>query len=176
MSSLNSKDLIWNSANVCIVEDGESGEATLLQMRAKLFALASKETGWKERGTGTLKVNVPKSCVNYDPNGVPVSGSFDLSGLEEDEGEPSTAVPRLIMRQDSTHRIILNTAISKLMEFQDKPTTSGAQVMFTAFEGDKEPKPIQLLLRVSHFLIYGSLLHLPLVFFKRLKTLQFSEL
>jgi hypothetical protein len=119
-------------------------------MRAKLFALTSKEAGWKERGVGTLKVNVPKSCVSYDENGHAISGSFDISGLDDEDEENSalSRVPRLIMRQENTHRVILNTVITRIMEFRDKPTSNGAQVMFTAFEGDQEPKPVQMLLRV----------------------------
>jgi DEAD/DEAH box helicase domain-containing protein len=133
------------------VEDGESGEATLLQLRAKLFALESKEAGWKERGVGILKINVPKSCASYDENGAPLSGSFDISGLKDEDEEDTTGphVPRLIMRQENTHRVILNTVIVRAMEFKDKPSTSAAQIIFTAFEGEKEPKPIQMLLRVS---------------------------
>ena len=134
------------------IEDGESGEATLLQVRAKLFAIESKEAGWKERGVGTLKINVPKSCASYDENGLPIPGSFDASGLEE-EDEESTAprVARLIMRQENTHRVILNTVIVRAMKFEDKPATSNVQILFTAFEGDKEPKPINMLLKVSGF-------------------------
>jgi hypothetical protein len=132
------------------VEDGESGEATLLQLRAKLFALESKEAGWKERGVGTLKINVPKSCASFDGNGIPIPGSFDISGLEDEDGEDSNApsVPRLIMRQENTHRVILNTIIVRAMEFLDKPSTGSAQVLFTAFEGEKEAKPINMLLKV----------------------------
>lgn len=133
------------------VEDGESGEATLLQLRAKIFALDSKEAGWKERGVGTLKINVPMSCASYDENGVPIPGSFDASGLEDEEEEESNGprVPRLIMRQENTHRVILNTIIVRAMEFKDKPSTSAAQILFTAFEGEKEPKPINMLLKAS---------------------------
>ncbi|KIN08586.1 hypothetical protein OIDMADRAFT_188154 [Oidiodendron maius Zn] len=133
------------------VEDGESGEATLLQIRAKLFALDSKEKGWKERGVGTLKVNVPECCATFDENGAPIPGSFDVSGLEdEEEGDIKVPkVPRLIMRQENTHRVILNTILVKAMEFKDKPSTSGAQILFTAFEGEKEPKPINMLLKMS---------------------------
>lgn len=132
------------------VEDGESGEATLLQIRVKLFALDSKEKGWKERGVGTLKINVPESCASFDESGVPIPGSFDISGLEDEDGEDSTAprVPRLIMRQENTHRVILNTILVRAMEFKDKPSTTGAQILFTAFEGEKEPKPINMLLKV----------------------------
>jgi hypothetical protein len=146
-----------DSILICVivhVEDGESGEATLVQLRAKLFALDSKEAGWKERGIGTLKVNVPRSCASFDENGVAIPGSFDVSGLEDEEEEEESngpRVPRLIMRQENTHRVILNTIIVKAMEFKDKPSTSTAQILFTAFEGEKEPKPINMLLKVSIF-------------------------
>lgn len=133
------------------VEDGESGEATILQLRAKLFALESKEAGWKERGVGTLKINVPISCASFDENGLAIPGSFDASGLEdEEEDEPSgPRVPRLIMRQENTHRVILNTIIVRAMEFKDKPSNSAAQIIFTAFEGEKEPKPVNMLFKAS---------------------------
>ncbi len=126
-------------------------------MRAKLFAIESKETGWKERGVGTLKVNVPKSCAEIDEfSGLPISGSFDPSGLDEEEAESGLPrVPRLIMRQENTHRVILNTVILRGMEFQDKPSASTAQILFTAFEGVEnekgiaELKPINMLLKAS---------------------------
>jgi hypothetical protein len=136
------------------IEDGESGEATLLQIRAKLFALESKEAGWKERGVGTLKINVPRSCASFDDHGVAIPGSFDASGLEDEEEEANSSLPkvaRLIMRQENTHRVVLNTIILKAMKFENKPATSTAQIIFTAFEGDKEAKPINMLLKVSLF-------------------------
>ncbi|KAG9231728.1 hypothetical protein BJ875DRAFT_106914 [Amylocarpus encephaloides] len=132
------------------IEDGESGEATLLQIRAKLFAIESKVAGWKERGVGTLKINVPGSCIESDENGNPIPGSFDASGLyDADETDSKPKVARLIMRQENTHRVVLNTVIVRAMEFKDKPSTSTAQILFTAFEGDKEPKPINMLLKMS---------------------------
>src|SRR6187402_1437308 len=89
------------------IDDGEAGEATLLQLRAKLFALESKEAGWKERGVGTLKINVPKVCASFDENGVAIPGSFDSSGLEDEDADPSgPRVARLIMRQENNHRVI----------------------------------------------------------------------
>lgn len=93
---------------------------------------------------------MPKSCASYDENGAPLPGSFDISGLEDaDEEDPTVPrVPRLIMRQENTHRVILNTIIVRAMEFKDKPATSAAQILFTAFEGEKEPKPVQMLLKV----------------------------
>ncbi|KAH8804736.1 hypothetical protein F5884DRAFT_678414 [Xylogone sp. PMI_703] len=129
------------------VDDGEAGEATMLQVRAKLFVLDSKEVGWKERGVGTLKINVPRACAEFDDNGAVIPGSFDASGLEEEDEESSTGprVPRLILRQENTHRVILNTIIVRAMEFKDKPSSSGTQIMFTAFEGDK---PLNVLVKV----------------------------
>lgn len=135
-----------------VVDDGEAGEATLLQVRTKLFAIESKEAGWKERGVGTLKINVPKSCVSFDDYGVPIPGSFDASVLEDDSGDVTgPRVARLIMRQENTHRVVLNTVLVRAMEFKDKPSTSAAQIIFTAFEGEKEPKPINMLLKVKWF-------------------------
>jgi hypothetical protein len=94
---------------------------------------------------------VPESCASFDENGAPIPGSFDISGLDDEDGDESSGprVPRLIMRQESTHRVILNTIIIRAMEFRDKPSTSAAQVLFTAFEGEKEPKPINMLLKVN---------------------------
>jgi hypothetical protein len=145
--------LISNANHLAVhIEDGESGEATLLQMRAKLFAIDSKEAGWKERGVGTLKVNVPKSCASFDENEAAIPGSFDASGLEDEDEDPTAPrVARLIMRQENTHRVVLNTVIVRAMEFKDKPSNSSAQILFTAFEGDKEPKPINMLLKASLF-------------------------
>ncbi|PQE14275.1 DEAD DEAH box helicase protein [Rutstroemia sp. NJR-2017a BVV2] len=124
------------------IDDGEADEITLLQVRAKLFALGSKEVGWKERGVGTLKINAPKACVEFDDSGHSISGSFDSSALE------GRSV-RLIMRQENTHRVILNTVVFKAMEFKPKPSTNSAQILFTAFEGDSDPKPINMLLKMS---------------------------
>jgi hypothetical protein len=92
---------------------------------------------------------VPQSCVSFGDNGQPIPGSFDPSGLEdEDEDSNAPRVARLIMRQENTHRVVLNTIIVRAMEFKDKPSASTAQILFTAFEGDKEPKPINMLLKV----------------------------
>ncbi|KUJ16783.1 uncharacterized protein LY89DRAFT_684829 [Mollisia scopiformis] len=130
------------------IDDGEAGEATLLQMRAKVFAM---DKVWKERGVGVLKINAPKSCVSFDENGAPIPGSFDASGLDDEDADPNAPkVPRLIMRQENTHRVVLNTIIVRAMAFSDKqPASSSAQILFTAFEGEKEPKPINILLKMS---------------------------
>ncbi|ATZ48632.1 Bcyrb2 [Botrytis cinerea B05.10] len=124
------------------IDDGEADEATILQIRAKLFAMGSKELGWKERGVGTVKINAPKSCVDFDESGHAIPGSFDSSMLEGKS-------VRLVMRQENTHRVILNTVVLKAMEFKPKPSTTSAQVLFTAFEGETEAKPVNMILKMN---------------------------
>lgn len=128
------------------INDGEEGEATLLQFRAKLFTFVSG--AWKERGSGTLKLNVPRIYVDYDEHGIPIPGSFNPSARDdsdEEGGEPVPTVARLIMRQENTHRVILNTAILKALKFEEKTSPSGPRILFTAFE---EGKPVNMVLRV----------------------------
>ncbi|KAI0132454.1 hypothetical protein BJ170DRAFT_248734 [Xylariales sp. AK1849] len=129
------------------VDDGETGEATILQVRAKIYHLDKKVTppAWKERGAGNLRVNVPKSCVDLDEGGLPLPGSFDASALEDSE----TKVVRLIMRQDSTHRVVLNTTVIPAMKFQEKSTNKAVCVLFTAIE-DEGAVSIQLKLNPAN--------------------------
>ncbi|ODA78498.1 hypothetical protein RJ55_05879 [Drechmeria coniospora] len=123
------------------VDDGEAGEITLVSVRAKMFSL-DKEVGWKERGGGMLKINVPRICVNFDDQGAAMPGSFDVSSLETDDNDlgddaKGHKVARLIMRQDQTHRVILNTAVVAAMQFQEKASLKAVGILFTAFEGEK---------------------------------------
>lgn len=143
-------ELKSNKTAKVYIDDGEAEEATLLQIRAKLFALESKDAGWKERGVGTLKINAPKTCVSYDENGSVISGSFRFTGSVDISKEQETScAARLIMRQENTHRVVLNTIILPEMTFENKNATSSSQLVFTAFEGDKELKPIMMLLKMS---------------------------
>ncbi|KAI5866678.1 hypothetical protein GGS23DRAFT_282583 [Durotheca rogersii] len=116
-----------------VVDDGEAGEATILQVHAKIYHLDKASSSWKERGAGNLKINVPQACVDVDEeSGAPIPGSFDASALEDAESK----VVRLVMRQDSTHRVILNTAVIPAMRFQEKSTVKATCVLFTAIEDD----------------------------------------
>jgi hypothetical protein len=135
------------------VNDGEEGEATLLQFRAKLYTLESKEQGWKERGVGTLKLNANKTFVDYYDDGTPILGSFDPSARDENDGEgagPAPVAARLIMRQENTHRVILNTVILKAQKFEEKTVNSAVQILFTAFE---DTKLVNMLLKVIDMFI-----------------------
>lgn len=98
----------------------------------------NKEAGWKERGAGALKINVPASCVDFDDNGIPISGSFDASGLDEDGNGPGFKGARLILRQDQTHRLLLNTVLLPAMSFHQKASLKAVNVLFTAFDASEE--------------------------------------
>jgi len=126
-----------------VVDDGESGEVTILAVRAKMFHM-EKGVGWKERGAGMLKINVPKSTVEFDDFGNPDATTFDASVLEEDDDDsdgPKTV--RLVMRQDHTLRVILNTAVVPAMTFKLTQKLKSAYVLFTAFENG-EAKQVQM--------------------------------
>ncbi|CAK7202405.1 hypothetical protein SEUCBS139899_005128 [Sporothrix eucalyptigena] len=164
------------------IDDGEAGEATLLQVRARLYYLDKDLGGWKERGAGMLKINVPEQCVEFDREGTVIPASFDASTLGEDgdddadddkdeeaasqddadgtsengvkmnkpksSGRPKRSVVRLIMRQDSTHRVILNTAVLISTEFKERQTLKATTVLFTAFEGS-DARPVSMQAKMS---------------------------
>ncbi|KAH8912193.1 PH domain-like protein [Coniochaeta sp. PMI_546] len=131
-----------------VVDDGEAGEVTLLQVRAKMF-LMEKGVGWKERGAGMLKVNVPQSSVEYDEYGAPRPETFDASVIDEDpmpDGSKGRKSVRLIMRQDHTLRVILNTVILPAMDFQLNQKLKASLVLFMAFDG---PQVQQVQMKMS---------------------------
>ncbi|PWY97232.1 PH domain-like protein, partial [Testicularia cyperi] len=69
---------------------GEEDEETIHSIRAKLYTM-SEDQSWKERGTGTLRVNVPKTST----------------------GKRSA---RLVMRADGILRVILNVSLFQGMK------------------------------------------------------------
>ena len=138
--------MLRSDSHLVPVHDGEEDEVTLSQFRAKLFAV-SKDQGWKERGVGNLKVNVHKTCVEFDEDtGSVIPGSFDVSIREEAKEASPVIAARLIMRQENTHRVILNTPIIRALKFEEKlSNTPQKQYMFTGFDGST---PVNMLLKV----------------------------
>ncbi|KAK3688155.1 hypothetical protein B0T22DRAFT_146840 [Podospora appendiculata] len=144
-----------------VVDDGEGDEVTLLAVRAKMYQM-EKGIGWKERGAGMLKVNVPKISVEFDSQGNPEPGSFDASVLDADgevNGTSGRENVRLIMRQDHTLRVILNSAILPATSFQLTQKLKAAYVLFTAFEGD-EVKQVQMKLSEANATLFVNLMDL----------------
>lgn len=136
-----------------VVDDGEGQEVTLFSVRAKMY-LMEKGVGWKERGAGMLKVNVPKSTVDLDDQGAVDPSSFDASVLEDGEDEDRRTHVRLIMRQDHTLRVILNTVILPAMKFQVTNRLKTSTVLFTAFEGG-EVRQVQMKVGTTKCLVMG---------------------
>ncbi|KAK1829178.1 hypothetical protein QBC39DRAFT_392728 [Podospora conica] len=132
------------------VDDGESGDVTLVSLRAKLFVMEKAEdgtaTGWKERGAGMLKVNVPSSSVELDEQGHPEPFTFDASTFDESDDEEggSPKCVRLIMRQDHTLRVILNTIILPGMSFKVTRGLKSSLVLFTAFDDHGKATQMQV--------------------------------
>ena len=110
------------------MQTGEESEETMFSCRAKLFHF---EKEWKERGVGTLKLN-----VHYT--------------MKEDPEEATEQKARLIMRTDGVHRVVLNTPIFKGMRFgtPDGKEPTGKTLNMTGME---DGKPALFLLKVSRF-------------------------
>ncbi|KAH8764404.1 hypothetical protein F5883DRAFT_109689 [Diaporthe sp. PMI_573] len=125
------------------VDDGEAGETTIVQVRARMYYLDKTpnadntgQVGWRERGVGNLRINVPEESVTTDPEtGAVDPKSFDPAVLKGSTAENPKLV-RLVMRQDSTLRVILNTVMVAGMNFQLNEGFKTWSVLFTAIEGD----------------------------------------
>lgn len=92
------------------VETGEEEEETAYSCRAKLYTFVEIEEGkgkkeWRERGLGTLRLNVRR----------PASG--DLEDGKGDSGEEAGVKARFLMRADGSHRVVLNTPVKKEISF-----------------------------------------------------------
>ncbi|KAL9090473.1 MAG: hypothetical protein Q9165_005234 [Trypethelium subeluteriae] len=118
------------------VNTGEDDESTRFQSRTKLYAFmaadGSTQKTWKERGVGTVKLNVSK---------------------EDDEKPDEPPKVRLIMRADGSQRVVLNTPVLKDIKFGDaqgdKPT---GQTMLFRGTIDEKPELELLQLKVCSFL------------------------
>ncbi|CAO1618307.1 unnamed protein product [Sympodiomycopsis kandeliae] len=115
---------------------GEENERTIHSVRAKLYAImkgegenatSAADGAWKERGTGTVRLNIPKSS----------SSSYGSSS--------SKSGARLVMRAEGVLRLILNVALFSGMKVelaQDK------FVRFVAIEN--EDQLVHFALKVSN--------------------------
>jgi Ran-binding protein 3 len=155
-----------------IVETGEENERTVFSARAKLFSYDKKE--WRERGVGMLKLNVTRD--GYDDDDEEEEEGEEEEGEEEDDDDSrssassadihnpgtkasaETATPvrqrkaRFILRAEGSHRVVLNTPLSKQTRFGGdsagaRPTGS-ALLFHGLLEGSDAPVMLQLKVRV----------------------------
>lgn len=117
------------------VETGEENEEAVFVCRAKLYnfvKVTDTEKGWKERGLGNLKVNLHKQ-----------------SPEEIEEKAPKKA--RFVMRADGSHRVVLNSPISKELKVGDvkgeKPLNG--YVLFMGTIDGKELEMLQLKVTIT---------------------------
>ncbi|KAI9018022.1 hypothetical protein CLU79DRAFT_761256 [Phycomyces nitens] len=110
------------------VKTGEEDEKTVYQTKAKLLALDTQSGNWKERGSGTLHINMKNTNQN---------------------GECRT---RLVMRADSVYRVILNLALfpgMKAFIMQEKFVRFAGFETETKENGETEAVLVNYALRVS---------------------------
>jgi Ran-binding protein 3 len=122
------------------LETGEEDETTAFTSRAKLYNFTfvgegekeGKKKEWRERGLGVLRLNVK----------------------EGEDGEKPKA--RLLMRADGSHRVVLNTPVTKEIKF-GTPSGGAPQGGYMYFMGTiGESGGLELLqLKVSFFEIGG---------------------
>ncbi|KAI8097284.1 putative death-receptor fusion protein-domain-containing protein [Halteromyces radiatus] len=93
------------------IRTGEEDENTVYQTKAKLLVLDTTSNNWKERGSGTFRINVK---------------DVEISGTTSSQA-------RLVMRADSVYRLILNLLLfaeMKVFIMQDR------FVRFAGFESE----------------------------------------
>ncbi|KAJ9669826.1 hypothetical protein H2201_000212 [Coniosporium apollinis] len=121
------------------VETGEENERILFSCRAKLYNFVntsedSDKKEWKERGTGTLRLNVQEPPP------------------EEDQDGEKPRKARFVMRADGSHRVVLNTPVKKELKVGDfkgnKPT--GQFVMFWGSHSGAKLELMQLKMKTSN--------------------------
>ena len=119
------------------VETGEEDEETVFSHRAKLYMIVNKE--WKERGVGNLKLNIRRS----------------QQGDDDDDDDDAKAKPkktaRFILRADGSHRLALNSPITKEINMRDPMSgpPKGKQAIFLGFY-DGKPTTMQLKVSLQH--------------------------
>ncbi|KAI8341978.1 hypothetical protein BC941DRAFT_177622 [Chlamydoabsidia padenii] len=113
------------------VHTGEEDEDTIYQTKAKLLVLDSNTNNWKERGSGTFRINVKE---------------LELDGR-------TTCQARLVMRADSVYRLILNLLLfaeMKVFIMQDRFVRFAGFESETKEDGTLETKLVNYALKVAN--------------------------
>ncbi|KXL44367.1 hypothetical protein M433DRAFT_139811 [Acidomyces richmondensis BFW] len=114
------------------LETGEEEEETAYSCRAKLYAFAvldDNKKEWRERGLGTLRLNVKRPSQ------------------DDAQGTPKV---RFLMRAEGSHRVVLNTPVKKELKFGAPgggPPQGGAIFFMGTIDGKKGLEMLQLKVR-----------------------------
>ncbi|KAE8231624.1 hypothetical protein CF326_g3359 [Tilletia indica] len=107
----------------CSGTTGEEAERTIFSARGRLFEMEAGSQNWKERGTGTIKCNVPNEARG---------GLFGAGrGAAEPGVGKARSPPRLVMRTEGVLRLILNVILFPGMSVE---LAQEKFVRFIAFE------------------------------------------
>lgn len=127
-------NLIQTILTVHTVETGEENETTEYTCRAKLYNFVKAADGekkeWKERGLGTIRLNVTNPTEEE---------------LATDSAAPTKA--RLVMRAEGSHRVILNTPVKKELTFgtvSGEPPSGGYMYFMGSVDGQPKLELLQL--------------------------------
>ncbi|KAK0523561.1 hypothetical protein OC842_006109 [Tilletia horrida] len=113
---------------------GEEEERTIFSARGRLFEMDTATQNWKERGTGTIKCNVPNEVSG---------GLFGAGRGASGPGAGKRRSPaRLVMRTDGVLRLILNVVLFTGMSVEL------AQEKFVRFSAFEEGKLVHFTVRV----------------------------
>lgn len=140
-------------------ETGEEGEDTRFSCRAKLFQFDTPSSSWKERGSGTLKLNV--SAVPSETEAPPDTESTSGSETEEDiEAEPASVKiqARLLMRSEGVYRVLLNAPIYREISVGDRNGDLPKDRLLL-FPVVQDGKPLNMALRVANHSLASQLWH-----------------
>lgn len=108
------------------MKTGEEDEKTLYQTKAKLYVMEQSTGNWKERGTGTMRINTKETA----------------SGVQQ---------TRIVMRADTVFRVILNLPMFEGMKFlimQDKFVRFAGFETVVKEDGQSETNLVNYALRV----------------------------
>ncbi|SAM05672.1 hypothetical protein [Absidia glauca] len=116
------------------VKTGEEDEQTVYQHKAKLLVLDTKSNYWKERGSGTFRINVKNT----------------------------TSQARLVMRTDSVYRLILNLLLFpeiKVFLMQERFVRFAGFESETKEDGSLETKLVNYALKMGNPVEASELCH-----------------
>jgi hypothetical protein len=136
-SSLSSSVLLEaNASDQSVICNGEEGEITILELRARLFTLGKETTlsssassssssapsSWRDCGIGIIRLNVRRDLVSLLPSNLRPKSTTTVGEKREGQGEQvllSGPTARIVMRQESHAnsgsgtRLLLNAHIWK---------------------------------------------------------------
>lgn len=135
------------------VETGEEAEVPIFTCRSKLYALdlTLSESGWKERGVGTLHVNMTKVASGGGVVGEGRENKAQQSATATATAKATAKSARLVMRADGLLRVILNLPLQKSFKaFTGMNSSLQGEKFVRVSAIGEEGKPVQYAFRTNN--------------------------